>query len=118
MQITNPEQKSQILSAMSDQDSARIIQAVRSKAKGVVAISNEVQIPVSSMYRKIAILKQAGLVFAKSYEITEDGKRQELYLSSVLEVKIDFGGSDAVIDLVPSEETVNRIWLKLFGGTR
>lgn len=117
MLITNPELKAQILSAMADPDSGRIMQAIRSDAKGVVKIGTELRIPISSMYRKISILKEAGLVFASTYEITSDGKKQELYSSSVLELKIDFHGTDSMIDLVPSSEIVNRIWLKLFSSS-
>ena len=117
MLITNPELKAQILSAMADPDSGRIIQAIRSDAKGVVKIGAELQIPVSSMYRKISILKEAGLVFASNFEITSDGKKLELYSSAVLEVKIDFKINEPTIDLVPSGEMVNRIWLKLFSSS-
>jgi predicted transcriptional regulator len=102
---------------MADPDSPRIIQDIRNEPKGAVKISSDLDIPVSSVYRKLATLREAGLIFPKSYEITKEGKKQELYLSSVSEIKLDFRGDSIVIDLIPSTEIVNRIWVKLFGSS-
>ena len=114
MRISDPALRDRIARALEDADSSKVLHAVRAVPKNAQDISNEVAVPLSSIYRKLAILRGAGLVFVKSYEITTEGKRQELFLSAVTEVKLIVSGDKVEIELTPTSENVSRAWLKLF----
>ena len=101
---------------MGDPDSPRILHSIRLVPKNAQTISAEIGVPLSSVYRKLAALRSAGLALIKSFEITPEGKRQELFLSAVTDVKIGLSGDEIQIDLVPTEESAHRIWLKLFNS--
>ena len=116
MKVTDPVLRERICEAIGDPDSTKILHSIRGPPKNAQAVSEETSIPLSSVYRKLAVLKEAGLAFVKSFEITAEGKRQDLYITSVLEVRIGILGDQPEIDLVPTDESVSRIWFKLFGG--
>jgi DNA-binding transcriptional ArsR family regulator len=100
---------------LEDTDSSKILHSVREVPKNAQDISKETGVPLSSIYRKLAVLRGAGLVFVKSFEITSEGKRQELFLSAVTEVKLIVSGEKLEIELMPTSENATRAWLKLFG---
>lgn len=113
MRITDPGLQKKILLALGDVDSPKILYSVRAIPKTAQDISNETDVPLSSLYRKVTALRNAGLVLAR-WEITPEGKRQDLFLSAVTEIKLKVLGEQIEVDLVPTSENANRIWFKLF----
>jgi len=109
--------RGRIARALEDADSSKILHSIRSVPKNAEVISAEVGVPLSSLYRKLAVLRGAGLVFVKSFEITSEGKRQELFLSAVTEVKLIVSGDKLEIEMTPTSENASRAWLKLFSGS-
>jgi len=77
-------------------------------------LADETAIPLSSVYRKLAVLRGAGLVLVKSFEITPEGKRQDLFVAAVTEVRMGLGKDEVELELIPTDESANRIWFKLF----
>lgn len=116
MRITEEGLRRSITEALGDPDSLRILHSLRTTPKNAQDISRESGIPLSSAYRKLAVLKDAGLVFVKSIEITDEGKRQDLFLSAVAEVRVTLSGEDVEFELVPTREGAERIWFRLFGA--
>ena len=116
MRISDPQLRGRIARALEDTDSSKILHCIRSAPKNAEVISSEVGVPLSSLYRKLAVLRGAGLIFAKSFEITSEGKRQDLFLSAVTEVKLIVSGDKLEIELMPTSENASRAWLKLFSG--
>ena len=114
MKITDPVLLEKVLQAMGDPDSPRILHRIRDEPKTAQRISNETGVPLSSIYRKLAALRSAGLAMVKSFEITEEGKRQDVFVSAVTEVRIAVSQDQIQIELVPTEESASRIWFKLF----
>jgi hypothetical protein len=100
---------------LEDADSSKILHSIWAVPKKAQDISDEAGVPLSSMYRKLAVLRGAGLALVKSYEITPEGKRQERFLSAVSEVKMIVSGEKVEIELTPTGENAVRAWLKLFG---
>jgi hypothetical protein len=82
--------------------------------KNAQALADETAIPLSSMYRKLAALRSAGLVLVESFEITPEGKRQDLFVAAVTEVRMGLGKDEVEVELIPTDESANRIWFKLF----
>lgn len=114
MRITDPELRDRIADALGDPDSPKILQSIRSSPKRAQAISDEIGVPLSSVYRKLSLLKSAGLAFVESFEITPEGKRQDLYLSAITELRISVSGEQTEIELIPTSESARRMWFKLF----
>jgi DNA-binding transcriptional ArsR family regulator len=117
LRISDPLLRDRIARALEDTDSSRILHSIRAVPKNAEVIATEVGVPLSSLYRKLAILRGAGLIFVRSFEITDEGKRQELFLSAVTEVKLIVSGERLEIELIPTEENASRAWLKLFNGS-
>jgi DNA-binding transcriptional ArsR family regulator len=117
LRVSDPLLRGRIARALEDTDSSRVLHSIRAKPKNAEDISTELEVPLSSLYRKLAILRGAGLIFVKSFEITAEGKRQELFLSAVTEVKLIVSGERLEIELIPTEENASRAWLKLFSGS-
>jgi DNA-binding transcriptional ArsR family regulator len=117
LRISDPLLRGRIARALEDTDSSKILHSIREVPKSAEVISNEIGVPLSSIYRKLAVLRGAGLIFAKSFEITPEGKRQELLLSAVTEVKLIVSGENLEIELMPTSENATRAWLKLFSGS-
>jgi hypothetical protein len=117
LRISDPLLRGRIARALEDTDSSRVLHSIRAEPKSAEAISIEVGVPLSSLYRKLAMMRGAGLIFVKSFEITSEGKRQELFLSAVTEVKLIVSGDNLEIELMPTSENASRAWLKLFSGS-
>ena len=101
---------------MGDPHSQEILHSIRGSSKDAQSISEETRIPLSSIYRKLSILREAGLVFVKAFEITSVGKRQDKYMAAVSEVHVKTSGEVLEIELIPNDEGANRIWFRLFNG--
>ena len=114
MKITDNALREKIAQAMGDADSPRILHAIRGVPKNAQEISGETGIPLSSIYRKLAILKNAGLAYVKSFEITQEGKRQDLFVAAVTEVRINMNGERVELELIPTHENAERLWFRLF----
>ena len=116
MRITEPGLRDRISEAIGDPDSARILHVIRVSPRNAQSISDETGIPLSSVYRKLAVLRGTGLAFVKSFQITPEGKRQENYLSAVTEFRVVVSGDQVEFELIPSDESAHRLWFKLFNS--
>jgi len=114
LRITDPALRGRILEALGDPDSPKILHALGGVPKNAQTLADEMAVPLSSMYRKLAVLKSAGLVVVKSFEITPEGKRQDLFVAAVTEVRIGLGKNEVELELIPTDESADRIWFKLF----
>ena len=116
MRITDPALRGKILEALGDPDSPRILHALGNVPKNAQTLADETEIPLSSIYRKLAVLRAAGLVLVKSSEITPEGKRQDLFAAAVTEVRMGLGKGGVELELIPTDESASRIWFKLFNS--
>lgn len=114
MKVTDGGLREKILQAIGDSESAMMLHAIRDTPKVAQTISRETGIPLSSVYRKLAGLKSAGLAIVSSFELTPEGKRQELLVSAVTEVRIGIHGDLIEVDLIPTQQNATRIWFELF----
>mgnify|MGYP001562568706 CR=1 FL=1 len=92
--IVQTEQERQgILSALADEQSRRILQATRYKAKSANDLMREEGIPKTSLYRKLDELLKAGLILPDRFEFAADGKKYELFVSKYETIDVRFGAS-------------------------
>jgi hypothetical protein len=118
MEIKEERLKDNVMKALADDYARRILLATLANAKSALDLSREHEIPISSVYRRIHDLVEGGLLAIERSIITEDGKRFELYRSTVKAIQIRFEAGSVSVDLTPSEDMVSkffRMWNTLRG---
>jgi len=109
--------KDRVLKALADEYSRSIILSTIQNSRSAVELSVEKSIPISTAYRRLHELQEAGLVAVERSVVTEDGKRFDLYRSTVKSVGISFHLGSIEIELIPNEDMVAR-FVRLWGYMR
>lgn len=78
------------LAALSDDYSRGILGSIVVKGKTIEEMCDEMGIPVSTAYRRVHELHEAGLVVVERILLSRDGKRRTVYRSTLREMKIEF----------------------------
>ena len=84
--------KDMIPAIIADQYCREILRVTAEAPKSSMEINLETRIPISTVYRRVQILCDAGLV-ETSGTISEDGKKFFLYKSTIKEIYLKFDGS-------------------------
>jgi helix-turn-helix protein len=116
-----PEAGSSILRALADRFSEKIMTRAADEARTVEEISSSERIPLSTCYRRMQGLVDAGLVVVDKVVITGSGKRYATYRSCYRSFRIsaDSHGTSVEVELNkdPVEKMRNRQLLKSSVGT-
>jgi hypothetical protein len=103
-----------IIAQLADSDSRRIINSILKESKTAQAVCRELDMPTSTLYRKIGELKRCGLIVIDRIELREDGKREPAYACAFKEISFKPGEKDVELEVVPSERGVEKAWFDLF----
>lgn len=106
--------KEMMIASLSDPDSRRIIRAVMVRPKSAVEIEKELDLPQSTLYRKISDLKECGLLMVEKYAISYDGRKEALYACPFTEVRFKVGREEIELELIETKESLERRWFALF----
>lgn len=117
MRLQDEAAKDRVLKALADEYSRSILLSTMQKAKSAVELSAEKNIPISTAYRRLHELQEAGLVAIERSTITEDGKKFDLYRSTVRSVSVSFNLGATEIELIPNEDMVAK-FVRLWGYMR
>jgi DNA-binding transcriptional ArsR family regulator len=90
--------KERILTALSDSYSRKILSATVDEPLSALEISKDYDIPITTVYRRIEELVDAGLIAAVKSGRTTDGKWYDLYRSLLLRVDVSFQDGTIRID--------------------
>jgi DNA-binding Lrp family transcriptional regulator len=104
-----------------DEYSSRILELTGPKALNAIELSDTLGIPIAACYRRIRMLKDAGMLDEESKVVSVGGKMVATYRSSVesaqvllqdgrLRVLIKANGESAADELVLSEEPTVLHW--------
>lgn len=104
LNVSDEKFKDTVLKALADEYSRAILACIMDKPKSVVEISSECKIPMSTAYRRIHDLEEAGLVHVNGSTISSDGKRYYLYRSGIKAVRTVFGVDSLTVEIIPNEE--------------
>jgi predicted transcriptional regulator len=105
--------KQRILSAMADQYSRKILTATVAEPVSALDLSKTYQIPITTVYRRIEELVEAGLIAAVKSGRTTDGKWYDLYRSLLRRIDVSFENGDVKIEVVVNEHVADkftRMW--------
>ncbi|MEM4311305.1 MAG: winged helix-turn-helix domain-containing protein [Nitrososphaerales archaeon] len=121
MKILDEDAKDRVIRALSDRYSRIIVFSTIEKARSAIDLSQETNIPISTVYRRIHELQQAGLIVAERSVLSEDGKRYELYRSTIKVIKVNFGSNSVEVEVIPNEDVIGkflRLWSEIKGASK
>jgi len=105
--------KQRILSALSDEYSRHILAATLREPLSALDISKSYQIPITTVYRRLEELVEAGLIAAVKSGRTTDSKWYDLYKSLLLRIDVSFDGATVSVDATLKNHVLNkftRMW--------
>ena len=96
-----------ILEVMADKYSRDLLRTTQEFPKSAFKISQETGIPISTVYRRIQKLQDAGVVRV-SGEINLEGKKHFLYQSKVKAISSKIAGEFINVEIIPNPPTSHR----------
>jgi DNA-binding Lrp family transcriptional regulator len=94
----------ELVRALSDDYSRKIILAIMSKAQPIEEISREQGIPISTCYRRVHDLLVSGIVKPDKTIILEDGKKYISYKAAFKNATINLDSSELSVVVVLNKE--------------
>jgi len=104
--IMDDDRKQVILEILADKYCKLILHNTLEKPKSAMEISNEKNIPISTVYRRLQTLYDAKLL-AISGSINQDGKRYFLYKSRVKSISLKCDLEVTTVELIPNTSPVS-----------
>jgi len=104
--IMDDDRKQVILEILADKYCKLILHNTLEKPKSAMEISNEKNIPISTVYRRLQTLYDAKLL-AISGSINQDGKKYFLYKSRVKSISLKCDLEVTSVELVPNTSRVS-----------
>ncbi|HYW00656.1 MAG TPA: helix-turn-helix domain-containing protein [Candidatus Acidoferrum sp.] len=111
--VCDEQAKQKILAAMADQYSRKILTATVDEPVSALDLSKTYDIPITTVYRRIEELVEAGLIAAVKSGRTADGKWYDLYRSLLKRIDVSFENGDVKVDVVVNEhvsDKFTRMW--------
>ncbi|HUK28079.1 MAG TPA: helix-turn-helix domain-containing protein [Candidatus Acidoferrales bacterium] len=108
--------KQRILTALSDSYSRQILTATSTQSVSALELSHMYEIPITTVYRRIQELVDAGLIAAVKSGRTTDGKWYEQYRSLLLRIEVNFDHGEVKVNAEVNEHLSNRfthVWTAL-----
>ena len=108
MIVSDEPAKQRILAALADEYSRKILTATIQDPMSALELSKKYEIPITTVYRRIEELVEAGLLAAVKSGRTTDGKWYDLYRSLLRRIDVGFEKGDVRIDVVVNEHVADR----------
>lgn len=103
-----------VLASVADAETWAILGALLRSPKDAAAIGKELELPASTVYRKLASAREAGLVMVDEFVIKPGGKRNAIFTTTFEEIRFVAERDGLQIDLIENQKSIERRWLKLF----
>ncbi|WP_254763777.1 winged helix-turn-helix domain-containing protein [Natrinema marinum] len=97
-----------VLSALGSKYSAEILCAAGTP-KSAQALSEAIEIPIATCYRRIEELVDAGLLTCEGRQLSEEGRRTNIYRRTLDEIEIDFSDDAPEFSRKRRTEAKNRL---------
>ncbi len=108
MIVSDEPSKQRILAAMADEYSRKILTATIQEPISALELSKKYEIPITTVYRRIEELVEAGLLAAVKSGRTTDGKWYDLYRSLLRRIDVGFENGDVRIEIIVNEHVSDR----------
>jgi len=113
MPVLDDSRALEVVKALSDEYSRKILLAIISKPLSIEEICAESHVPVSTCYRRVRELENHGIIRPEETIITEDGKKFIRYVSRLKQATIILDSQELKVDIVPNapgEEKLRWMW--------
>jgi len=117
MLIRDDRLKKDLLKALADEQASKIIASTVLRAKSVMELIKECDIPHTSAYRLVNELKNRGLLTVEKIILSRDGKKYSLYRSTFRSIMIKFEGGDIEVEATPNRDVIDKAF-RLFYSLR
>jgi len=107
--VDRGELKQRVLTAIADEYSRKILQATIQAPMSASELTRLYEIPVTTVYRRIEELIEAGLIASIKSGRTKEGKWFDVYRSLVKRIDLHFEG-ELRVDLIINEEVAYKFW--------
>ena len=97
-----------LLSALGSKYSAEILCAAGTP-KSAQALSEDIEIPIATCYRRIEELVDAGLLECEGRQLSEEGRRTNIYRRTLDELEVDFSDDRPRLSHKRRTEAKNRL---------
>jgi len=94
-EVVEGDQAESLLTALEDEDCRAILNATGAEALSASELSEACNMPLSTTYRKVDTLTEAGLL-EEQIRISRSGKHTSEYALCVEDVQLSFGGEDGI----------------------
>ena len=108
MIVSDEPAKQRILAALADEYSRKILTATIQDPMSALELSKKYEIPITTVYRRIEELVEAGLLAAVKSGRTTDGKWYDLYRSLLRRIDVGFEKGDVRIEVIVNEHVADR----------
>jgi predicted transcriptional regulator len=107
--IRDEKRRSLIVAALADEFSNRILASAIINPRSVMDLVREHGIPMTSAYRRVKELIDCGLLEVERIVLTNDGKKYDLYRSTVRAINVRFENGVVEVDVTPSSTATEKI---------
>ena len=97
-----------VLSALGNKYSAEILCAAGTP-KSAQALSEDIEIPIATCYRRIEELVDAGLLTCEGRQLSDEGRRTNIYRRTLDELEVDFSDDQPQLSRKHRTEAKNRL---------
>ena len=97
-----------VLSALGSKYSAEILSAAETP-KSAQTLSEDIEIPIATCYRRIEELVDAGLLTCEGRQLSDEGRRTNIYRRTLDEIEIDFSDDQPQFSRKRRTEAKNRL---------
>lgn len=105
----------EVLQVLGNKYNAEILGATR-RPKSVQELSDELDIPIATSYRRVDELTEIDLLELDGRELSEEGRRTNVYRRTVDKVRVEFDGEEVEISVEERSKVENslvEVWTHL-----
>ena len=105
-----------VLDCLGDEYSVRILSALTEREMSAKGISEELDIPIATVYRRIEDLDEAGLIEYEGKALTQDDKRVKVYRSYIDELRVFFEPDEPQVELKKyseAQKSIDEAWKRI-----
>lgn len=97
-----------VLRVLGNKYNAEILRATHTP-KSAQELSEELDIPIATSYRRIEELEENDLLALEGKELSDEGRRTKVYRRQVDEIAVEFGTGSVTIDFTERTEAKNNL---------
>lgn len=91
-----------VIEALADAESRAILFSIIKKGKTAAELSDQLKIPLSSVYKKLTDLEELTLIEVEKWLISDKGRKFKVYKSRISKADITIKKPEPVLTLLPN----------------